>query len=76
MSEHSESPDSMPEIPPELQARYDHWFALFKRRFPGESETKLKRMAAEWACMNRKERRKALKVSSPKLPRLMKVPKT
>ena len=72
MSEHSESPDS---IPPELQAKYDHWFATFKRRFPGESEEKIKRMAAEFACMNRKEIRRRLHVSSVKLPRLMKVPK-
>ena len=74
MSKHSESPDS-PEIPPELQAKYDHWFATFKRRFPGEPEEKIKRMAAEFACMNRKQIRKRLKLSSPKLPRLLKVPK-
>src|SRR5678815_2471875 len=75
MSKHSESQDSTPAIPEELQQKFDMWLAHFKRRFPTESESKLRTMAAEFACMYRKERRRRLKISSPKLPRLLKVPK-
>ena len=58
-----------------VRARYDHWLAALKRRFPTMSERRLKERAAELACQNRKERRRQFKQSSPKTPQLMKVPK-
>ena len=63
------------EIPEELQKRFDHWLAILKRQFPMKSKRELERLAAEYACMNRKQLRRVFKHSSPKLPRLMKVPK-
>lgn len=55
--------------------RFDQWLVVLKRKFPLESETKLRERAAELACLNKKERRRVFKHSSMKLPRLMKVPR-
>jgi hypothetical protein len=63
------------ELPEELQEKFDMWLAHLKRRFPTESEKKLKERAAELACLNRRERRRVFKHSSPKLPKFMKIPK-
>lgn len=64
-------------VDPAIQAqeRFELWLAHLKRRYPLESEEKLRRAAAEYACLNRKERRRAFKLSSPKLPRYMRIPK-
>jgi hypothetical protein len=62
---------------PEVQVmeRYEGWLATLKRQFPSMSKKALERRAAELACLNRKERRRAFKHSSMKLPRFMTIPK-
>jgi hypothetical protein len=67
--------DEVAEVPEELQKKFDMWLAHLKRRYPTESEKKLRERAAQLACLNRKERRRVFKQSSPKLPRFMKVPR-
>jgi hypothetical protein len=58
-----------------VQEKFDMWLAHLKRRYPLETEKKLRDKAAELACLNRRERRKVFKHRSMKLPRLMKVPR-
>lgn len=57
------------------QEKFDMWLAHLKRRYPLESEKKLREKAAELACLNRRERRRVFKHRSMNLPRLMKIPK-
>lgn len=59
----------------QAQERFDMWLAHLKRRYPMESERKLREAAANYACLNRRERRKVFKHRSMKLPRLMHIPK-
>ena len=64
-------------VDPTAQAeeRYKMWYVHLKQKYPTTSERKLKEMASEFACLNRRERRRVFKHSSPKLPRFMKVPR-
>jgi hypothetical protein len=73
----SEFTDVEEVVDPTAQAeeRYKMWYVHLKQKYPTTSERKLKEMAAEFACLNRKERRRVFKHSSPKLPRFMKVPR-
>lgn len=59
----------------QVMERFEGWLVTLKKRFPLESEKKLKERAAELACLNRKERRRVFKHSSPKLPKYLKVPR-
>lgn len=59
----------------QAEERFNGWLVTLKKRFPLESEKKLRERAAELACLNRKERRRVFKHSSMKLPRLLRVPK-
>lgn len=64
-------------VDPTAQAeeRFKMWYVHLKQRHPTTSERKLKEMAAEFACLNRRERRRVFKHTSPKLPRYMTIPK-
>jgi len=64
-------------VDPNAQAleRFDMWLAHLKRRHPMESEKKLREAAANYACLNRRERRKVFKLRNPQLPKLMRIPR-
>ena len=59
----------------QVEDRFNGWVVALKKRFPLESEEKIRNRAADLACLNRRDRRRVFKHSSMKLPRLMKVPK-
>ena len=65
-----ESPDSQ-----SPEDKVNQWKVTLKQRYPKMSEARINELAVKIACMNRAERRKFFKVSSPKLPTLRAIPK-
>jgi hypothetical protein len=61
--------------PPESpDSQVNQWKVTLKQRYPTMSEARVNELAVKIACMNRAERRKFFKVSSPKLPRKLDIP--
>lgn len=63
------------QLPESQDSRVTEWKVTLKQRYPGLSEARLNELAVKIACMNRAERRKFFKVSSPNLPTTKVVPK-